>query len=129
HRLCGIAIQRASATRGDGGAQRGQRVLRRQERLCARDVAGGRTRRTSRMCNRHVPRSVHATCPWRRARATGPARDRASASRGTADAAFSRMKPILFLALLALGPALAEQFPVTPPRLAPAAADAARTSG
>jgi hypothetical protein len=39
------------------------------------------------------------------------------------------MKPILFLALLALGPALAEQFSVAPPRLAPAAADAAQASG
>ena len=39
------------------------------------------------------------------------------------------MKPILFLALLALGPALAEQFPVTPPRHAAVAADAAQASG
>jgi hypothetical protein len=31
-----------------------------------------------------------------------------------ANAAFSRMKPVLFLVLLALGPALAEQFPVAP---------------
>ena len=31
-----------------------------------------------------------------------------------ANAAFSRMKPVLFLAFLALGPALAEQFPVLP---------------
>jgi hypothetical protein len=36
------------------------------------------------------------------------------ASRGMANAAFSRMKPALFLAFLALGPALAEQLPVLP---------------
>jgi hypothetical protein len=40
-----------------------------------------------------------------------------------ANAAFSRMKPVLLLAFLALGPALAEQFPVAP-HLAPAASDA-----
>jgi hypothetical protein len=41
-----------------------------------------------------------------------------------ANAAFSRMKPALLLAFLALGPALAEQFPAVP-RIAPTASDAA----
>lgn len=41
-------------------------------------------------------------------------RKRAIAARGTANAAFSRMKAILLLAFLALGPALADQFPVLP---------------
>lgn len=40
-----------------------------------------------------------------------------------ANAVFSGMKPILLLAFLALGPALAEQFPLAP-NLAPATADA-----
>jgi hypothetical protein len=40
-----------------------------------------------------------------------------------ANAAFSRMKPVTLLAFLALGPALAEQFPVAP-HFAPAASDA-----
>ena len=41
-----------------------------------------------------------------------------------ANAAFSRMKPVLLLAFLALGPALAEQFPLLP-RIAAATSDAA----
>jgi hypothetical protein len=41
-------------------------------------------------------------------------RKHASAARGTADALFSRMKPVLLLAFLALGPALADQFPILP---------------
>jgi len=40
-----------------------------------------------------------------------------------ANAAFSGMKPVLLLAFLALGPALAEQFPVVP-NLTPGASDA-----
>jgi hypothetical protein len=53
----------------------------------------------------------------------------ATASRGMANAAFSRMKPILLLSFLALGPALAEQFPVLP-RIAASATDAvAQPSG
>lgn len=39
------------------------------------------------------------------------------------NAVFSCMKPVLLLAFLALGPALAEQFPVLPPT-APGVADA-----
>lgn len=41
-------------------------------------------------------------------------RKRAIGSRGMANAAFPRMKPVLLLAFLALGPALAEQFSVLP---------------
>jgi hypothetical protein len=41
-------------------------------------------------------------------------RKRAIAVRGTANAALSRMKAVLLLAFLALGPALADQFPVLP---------------
>jgi hypothetical protein len=41
-------------------------------------------------------------------------RKHAIAARGTADAVFSLMKPVLLLAFLALGPALADQFPVLP---------------
>lgn len=42
-----------------------------------------------------------------------------------ADAGLSRMKAVLLLAFLALGPALANQFPVLPP----AASDAVARSG
>jgi hypothetical protein len=41
-------------------------------------------------------------------------RKRAIPAGGMANAAFSRMKPVLLLAFLALGPALAEQFPILP---------------
>lgn len=41
-------------------------------------------------------------------------RKRAIASHGMANAVFSCMKPVLLLAFLALGPTLAEQFPVVP---------------
>ena len=41
---------------------------------------------------------------------------------GTPNAALAGMKPILLVAVLALGPALAEQFP-PPPQTAAAAAD------
>lgn len=50
------------------------------------------------------------------------------ASRGMADAAFSCMKPALLLAFLALGPALAEQFPVLPRATAEAIAQRAGTA-
>jgi hypothetical protein len=51
----------------------------------------------------------------------GAAADRAKTlapARGMTNAAFSGMKPVLLLAFLALGPALAQQFPVVP-NLAP----------
>jgi hypothetical protein len=46
-------------------------------------------------------------------------------SRGTADAAFSRMKPVLLLVFLGLGPALADQVPVLPQCFAPASTERA----
>jgi len=45
-----------------------------------------------------------------------------------ANAVFSGMKPILLLAFLALGPALAEQFPVLP-HIAAAGPDAVQRAG
>lgn len=54
-------------------------------------------------------------------------RRRAIASRGMTNAAFSRMKPVLLLAFLALGPALAQQFPVLPRTVSEAVAQRAGT--
>jgi hypothetical protein len=52
----------------------------------------------------------------------------AIASRGTANAAVSRMKPVLLLAFLALGPALAEQVPIVPPVVSDAVAQSSSTA-
>ena len=55
-------------------------------------------------------------------------RPAALASRGTADAAFSGMKPLFLLVLLALGPALAEQFPIVPHVVSDAAVESPGTA-
>lgn len=53
---------------------------------------------------------MHATCP--RIRDTERLR---AVRRGTRDALFQGMKPVLLLAFLALGPALADQSPLMTP--------------
>ena len=49
-------------------------------------------------------------------------------SHGMANAVFSRMKPVLLLAFLALGPALADQFPILPRAVSEAVAQRSGTT-